>query len=145
AGLAGLQFLCNLYNNDGIDFRISRTDDSDIQEFEYLNAGTRQDHGSDQPDRPANNLFTSSDADLITYKHFTVDSEFAYKYFYDNNPPSTSEITPGTFVAPILVSNTQGCPSNYTTGTEVLPTPYIFGESQDEFNGLMFTYQEIID
>ncbi|NEN22845.1 T9SS type A sorting domain-containing protein [Cryomorpha ignava] len=145
AGLGGLQFLCNLNSGNDVDFRISRNDPIDQQSFEYLNAGTRQDHGSDQPDRPANNTFTSPDADPSTYTHFTVDSYFAFKYFYDSNPPSTSEITPGTFVAPILVSNAQGCPSNYTTGKEVLPTPYIFRESQDEFNGLMFAYQEIID
>lgn len=145
AGLAGLQFLCNQNSGNKADFRISRTNNSDINSFEYINAGTRQDHGSDQPDRPAKNTFSSPDADPLNYVHFTVNSDFAYKYFYDSNPPSMSEITPGTFVAPILVANTQGCPSNYTTGIFELPTKHEFSESQGGFNGLLFTYQETID
>jgi subtilisin family serine protease len=145
AGLAGLQFLCNTNSGNKVDFRISRNELFDQTDYFYIHAGTRQDHGSNQPARPAKNAFSSPDSDPFNYVHFTVNTEFAYKYFYDNNPPSMNEITPGTFVAPILVSNAQGCPSNFTTGFVDLPIKHELSESQGGFNGLLFTYQETID
>lgn len=143
AGQSGLQFLCNTNQGNEVDFEISRTGTSFDED--YLNAGIRQNQGSDNPQRPAGNTFSAGTADPNVYTHFTVNSLDIYGYFYKTNPPSLSEITPNKVAIQPQLTVSESCPSNYYSGLSEDPGRTQLVGKIAEFNALQYTYKQTID
>lgn len=143
AGQSGLQFLCNDNEDNEVDFEVSRSGTN--QEPDFVNAGIRQNQGSGSPQKPAGNTFSNPTADPSIYTHFTVSSVDIYGYFYRNNPPSYSEITPGKVsIQPQLTVN-NSCPTNYPTGPKIIKEKSQLIGKISEFNALRYTYSQVID
>lgn len=141
-GAAGLQFLCNQNSGNEVDFEISRS--GLPNEFEFEEAGVRREHGSDSPDFPAENTFSAPNSNPARYTHFDVNSDQTYRYFFHNNSPNPAEITPGAFANPIMqVDPTNNCPLNFTTPGGIKYEVLV--ERRDDFEGLRYTYDQIID
>src|SRR5690606_5905525 len=136
AGQAGLQFICNTNEENEVDFEISRTGTE--LDYDFVNAGIRQNQGSDNPARPAGNTCSNPTADPTVFTHFTVSSTDIYGYFYNTDPPLYAEMTPGRVSIQPQLTVSKNCPSNYTTGgLSTTPTGNLqLSEKIGEFDGL---------
>lgn len=144
AGELGLQFNCNSNQNNLHDFRVMRTNEGNLTEFN--NSGIRTNQG--EPFAAyggAGNVFTPGGNPLpYEYGHWAVDIDnnlfIRYnEYSQFNNNLLTAEMTPGTYI--ISYSSQNNCPTYKKDGK----VSGLYEQKNTELGGLEYTYHQLID